>query len=151
MPSFTLPRSPDGLLVDIETGLAAADVLAFRQAGRPIPQPVQARALLDIGSGETCLDSGLLAPVRAAGLTPARVVLVNVAAAGGTALAPVYMLTITVPHPQLGPKSGLTRRAQAVIDLNLRQFGYDALIGRDILEACLLFHDGPGGTFTLAY
>jgi hypothetical protein len=125
-------------------------VTAFRKAGRPLPQPVPIRALLDTGSGETCLDTGLLAAFRAVGLTPARFVTVNLAAAGGMTWAPVYVVGLTVLNPQAGPP-GLVLRSHPVIDLNLRQFGYDALIGRDVLDGCLFFNDGPAGTFTLGY
>lgn len=50
MPSLTGPTTGDGAVIDILVGVNAPGLLALRQTGSPIPQPVPMRAVLDTGS-----------------------------------------------------------------------------------------------------
>ena len=144
--------TPDGDLVDVLIGLSTPAIRALRQAGQPIPQPVAAAALLDQGAANTCLDPAILAPLVALGLMWHRIVLVNApSAAGGQAAACEYDVGLTVVHPSGDVRANLVLGSQAVLELPLSTLGYQALLGRDVLNRCLLVRDGPGLCFTLAY
>jgi hypothetical protein len=151
MNSVSFSLNPAGALVEVHFGLPAAKVNALRRAGRPIPPPVVAQALIDTGADVSCVDKGILAPLIALGLKPNRFVFANLPAAGGTNLTGEYALGILVPHPSGRPKSALQLRSQPVVEQPLATLGYEALIGRDILARCMLIYDGPSGTFTLGY
>ena len=60
-----------------------------------------------------------------------------------------YDVSLIIPHPTL---AALTFQivAAAEAELLLPQ-GFHALIGRDVLETCLLVYDGQNGFFSLAY
>jgi hypothetical protein len=142
---------PEGPILDVFVGLAAHDVRALRHAGRPIPAPVSARALIDTGADVTCIDPGVLNHVIVAGTPPGRFVLTNIPAAGGLTVAPEFAVSLTVTHPSGDPKANLVLRALPVLQQDLNSVDFQVLIGRDVLTRCLFVYDGTGRQFTLCY
>ena len=142
---------PEGARVDVQLGLAAANVLALRNAGRPIPAAIPARALIDTGAEVTCADPQVLAPLTSAGLRPTRFVFANLPATGGLGLCAEYPVGLTILHPSNNPRDHLVLRTYVVVEQGLGALGYQVLIGRDVLAACFLVYDGPSRRFTLAY
>jgi hypothetical protein len=65
---------------------------------------------------------------------------------------PIEARYLTYPWPEeLRPRSKKKLRDHPVLEQPLGQLGYQLLIGRDVLAACLFIHDGPASRFTLAY
>jgi hypothetical protein len=122
----------DGLLVLV--GLPFAEVQRLRAAGSPVPPPVAADALIDSGSDVTVLDPAVLAPLVASGLPVRRTVFVNSPALGGVAPLFEYEVGLTVAADPAVPKFGLTIRTLPVVERQLGALGYQAPIGRDVLE-----------------
>jgi hypothetical protein len=151
MQTFTVAIEAEGALIDVLVGLAAKDLLAFRNAGRPIPAPVAVRALIDTGAEASCAEPQVLLPLVAAGIPPSRFVIANVPALGGVLPAGEYRITLTVMHPSNNPGANWVLRNQAVVEQPLGQLGYQVLIGRDILDRCLHVYNGPARQFTLVY
>jgi hypothetical protein len=151
MHTLSGPIGPEGALVDVLIGLSAPAVQVLRNAGSPVPPPVSARALLDTGAEVSGADPAVLTPLAAHGLQPLRFVFANLPAAGGVRFAPQYNVTLTVVHPSGNPRANLLLRNHPVLELALAPLGYQAVIGRDVLDRCLLLYNGPGGSFTLAY
>lgn len=151
MTTVAVPIGPAGPLVDVELTLPAAALLALRAAGTPIPPPVPAVALIDTGADVTVLDPALLAPLVAAGLRVSRAHLVNAPAAGGLAPALEYRVGLTVAPVAGRPRSGLALRTFPVVERPLGPLGYQALLGRDVLDLVAFFYDGPGKRLTLGY
>jgi hypothetical protein len=72
--------------------------------------------------------------------------------AGGWTVGLQYDISLTVLHPQAGRRSHLVLSTLLVVDKALSpSLGYQALVGRDVLERCLLIYDGQAGQFTLGY
>jgi hypothetical protein len=155
MPLLRLPVSvPDGARVRARVAIDRHTILQLRQAGQAVPQPIDADALLDPGAECTCVDPAVVAQV---GLPPYAF---TFTAAPGTGQAPIplfgnvgvntsHTAGIMILHP-----SGHVGQSLAVPDLivqALRPMGFDALIGRDVLAACVLVYGGPAGSVTLAY
>jgi hypothetical protein len=151
MQTLLISLGPEGALVEISVGLNVPLVRQWRQARRVIPQSVTGRALLDIGADCSCLDPQLLAPFQGAGLQPEGFQPVNIPALGGLHYRAEYYVCLTIVHPSGLPKGNLVLGNQLVIEESLGVLGYQALIGRDVLERCLLVYDGPGKNVTLAY
>jgi len=151
MNTLHAPINAEGALVDVHITLAGPDLLALRQKGSPLPSPVMVRALIDTGAEVTCLDRQVVAPLIAAGLMPGRFLLANIPASGGLQPTVEYTVGLTVLHPSGNLRLGLAMRSLPVIEQPLGALGYQALIGRDVLEHCLLVYDGPGRRFTLAF
>lgn len=67
----------------------------------------------------------------------------------------IYDVSLIILHPQYGanpPVPALVKNTIPVICTELfAAQGIHALIGRDVLQSCLLVYDGVNGTFSLAY
>lgn len=151
MPGVRLARSADGPALDLTIGLSASAVQSMRSAGRPVPSPWRARALLDTGADLTCLDPTALAPLIGAGIPPARYVFSNLPAAGGLIPSAVYAVRLMLQHPSGRPTQALDIRTLMVVERAIGAAGIEALLGRDVLDRCLLIYDGPAGDFTLQW
>lgn len=141
----------EGAVVDVSVGLTAANMQTLRAAGQPIPQPISLRAMIDTGAEVTCVDTGALASLLAVGLSPSRIILANLPASVGLNATREYFVTLSVINPVNTPRSDLVLRNHPIIEQPLRQLGYEALLGRDVLEHCMLVYDGPGRSVTLAF
>ena len=71
MPILKGDLQPEGALVDVQVGWSAGQARHLRQAQRPVPPALDARALLDTGAEITCLDTapdeqgeGIVSPTR---------------------------------------------------------------------------------------
>jgi hypothetical protein len=151
MKTFHLAVQREGALVDVQIGISAVDALALRQAGRPVPPPITAKALIDTGADVTCVDDQALAPLITLGLTPTRHVLTNLPATGGMNFASEFAVSLTILHPSRRPKWHFQIRNQPIVEHPLASLGYQALLGRDVLSRCVLIYDGASGAFTLCY
>ncbi len=151
MDSIRGPITSEGALVDIQVGLSAPVVQGLRASGRPVLQALNARALIDPGAEVTCLDPQILTPLAAAGAALQRVVFANLPSLGGLVASPMYAVSLTVVHPSGTARANLTVRNLPVLEQPLGLLGYQALLGRDVLERCLVVYDGPGRCFTLAF
>jgi hypothetical protein len=151
MHTLNAPIGADGILLDILVGHANANVLLLRRSGRPIPAAVALRALVDTGAEISCVDQQALAPLVAQGLQLGRIVLANLPAAGGLSPTREFVVSLTLLHPSNDPRANLVLRNQPVMEQSLGSLGYQALIGRDVLDRCLHWHNGPDKLFTLVY
>src|SRR3954452_13894883 len=108
MNTLSLPVEDEGPMVDILVGLAAPEVLALRQAGRPVPAPVPARALLDTGASMSSVDPHVLQPlIAAANLPPSRFLFANLPMSGGLNFVSEYAVGLTLVHPSGDPRRNL--------------------------------------------
>jgi hypothetical protein len=135
-------------LVPIQIGLSAPSAQLLRLAFRPVPPPVEARALLDTGAEMTCVDSAL---IQLVGPSFGGTVMANLPAHGGITIVPRYDVTLTIVHPSGDPDQHLVLHNITVLEIPLAVLGYQAVIGRDVLAQCRFLYDGPGNHFELAY
>ncbi len=138
----------DGALVEVAVGLSFSSSKNARAALRPIPPPVNTRALLDTGAEMTCIDLSLV-PIL--GLPLGGATLANVPSQGGLTFTPVHDVSLTVLHPSGKAPDNLMFRDLSVLELPIGARGYQVLIGRDVLAKCRFLFDGPGNRFTLSY
>jgi hypothetical protein len=134
--------------VDILVGLSRPEVQALRAALRPIPQPVQLRALIDTGAEATCLDRAIITRAALPWLSPTQA---NMPGGPGLLWSSIYRAGVTILHPSGRPRQHHVTPYVLVCELPLGLLGYDAVIGRDILATLRFTYDGPAGTFTLDY
>lgn len=141
----------DGPLVEVELTLSRADLRSLRAKGSPLPQPFSVRALIDSGAEVSCIDKQLTSSLIATGMPPGRFLFANMPAVGGLSPTIEYVVSLTLLHPSRKSRSHLVLPSLPVVEQPLGQLGYQALLGRDVLERCLLVYDGPGRSFTLAF
>lgn len=151
MHTLNVPIEPEGPVVNVLVGLNAADVRILRMAGRPVPQPLSLRALIDTGAEVSCVDAQAIAPLVLLGVTPVRYVIANLPVAGGLLPAAEYTVSLSIVHPSGKSRANLVLPSQSIVELSLGQLGYQVLIGRDVLDRCLHIYNGPAQHLTLVY
>lgn len=77
MQTLNASIGPEGAVVDVLVGLAAAHLHVVRSAGQPVPAPVSVRGLIDTGAEVSCVDGQILSPLIAVGLALRHFVFAN--------------------------------------------------------------------------
>lgn len=129
-----------GPVVQVSVGLAEPLVTQLLQKGLSLPTPAAGLALIDTGAAMTCIDETVAQQI---GLP---VVDVGTLGSASHAATPVNI------YPALIEFVGVTFRVNALraFGANISPLGYVAIIGRDLLQACVLVYNGQTGLVTLA-
>ena len=139
MPLLTRPLIAQGALVEVTVTVSASDLRAPNAERGP---------LADTGANRTCLDPSVL---QALDLEPAGTFQVSTPLAEVSGPRDRYRVALVIPAPIFG-ESPLVFDTLEVVAADLRRrFGVQALLGRDVLQRCLLVYNGPEEQFTLAY
>lgn len=117
----------------------------MEKAKQPIPQSLRLRGLVDTGASCTCLDTSIIAALQLAPTGSASILSPTTGAQPHQCSQ--YDVSIILLHPDLS----FNLSAVPVISADLKMQGIMALIGRDVLENCLLVYDGKQKVFTLAF
>lgn len=148
MPIVTLPFGQAGPLVQVSVNLSGPHRDALTAAGQPVPTAVTGTFLIDTGASGTCVDPGLVATL---GLTPSGAVMIQTpSTAGAPHPCAQYDIMLYILPGRPG-EIGYFVDALAVIETSLRPQGIDGLLGRDVLQNCVLITNGPAGILTLAH
>jgi predicted aspartyl protease len=113
---------------------------SLAQQGKILPPPKAGWALIDTGASVTCVDDQA---AKDLGL-PVIDVVPMCSASHAQTLQNVYPIQITIPG--LGFNLQAPRAVGAALDAQ----GLILLIGRDVLQMCTLFYNGPAGQVTLS-
>jgi predicted aspartyl protease len=124
--------------VNLSVGQAIAEQI--RESGRELPPPVSGLALIDTGASVTCVDDAAAQALR----LPVIDVVTMTSASHVATQQNVYPLQIeAVGFP-------MTINAPRVMGAALQAQGLVLLIGRDVLQHCLLVYNGLTGSFSLS-
>jgi len=147
---FTLQFDAGGPLLRAVVSVSAARAGALTAASQELPPPVPIQALVDTGASCTCIDPdilinrlGLMATGEAecltptTGATPQKMKLYDIGLR-------IMAGSVTEPHLYLDP---LPVMESGLFDGQ----GIHALIGRDVLNRCVLIYNGTTRLFTLSY
>lgn len=148
MPHFTLQIAPGGPILTAAVTVSEARAAALRASGKPVPDVVPIQALVDTGASCTCVDPSVLAALM---LSPTGSVRINTPSTGNQPQdADQYDVGLAIPGPPGAIPLYLATVPVVAAEL-LQQHQIHALIGRDILSACVLVYNGTMGWFTLAF
>jgi hypothetical protein len=147
VPHFTLTIGPAGPLLIAYIGVSKPREEALKKAGQQVPQRVQIQALVDTGASVSGINPAIL--TTKLGLTPTGTGAVHTPSSAGAPM-PIFDVSLTVPPGRPG-ETMLYLETLPVIGCDLTAQGFHGLIGRDILQACVLFYNGRAGHFTLAF
>ena len=145
MPVLKGPLQPEGAVLKVQISRSAGQARQLRQALRPVPPALDARALVDTGAEITCVD-GLL--IQQLGLPLAQLALANLPALGGLRVGTHYHAGVVIVHPSGIP---LVVPNLLIMEVPLAGLAYQALIGRDLLARCDFLYSGRRQRFTLRY
>jgi len=137
----------DGPVIDLTVWIGPARSATLHAAGRQVPGPATIRAPVDTGADRTAID---LEVIRGLGLIHHNQALLHSSAAGTRAIpADTYIAQLVLGGLQAAPFPGW--REVQVVGVSVAKQGILALIGRDLLDSCLVVYDGRARTFALAY
>jgi hypothetical protein len=139
---------PDGPVVTVRIVPTRKDMAYRRRARQPLPAPQEVVALIDTGAEISRIDPPVASRLQ---LVPKQFGTVNVPAVGGIGYSTFYEVELIIPHLTALPAQLLVIPDLLVAEVALNTFGYDAVIGRDVLAYCILVYDGPAGAFVLTY
>jgi len=149
MPLLTLPGSIDGPLVNVKIALSVPLQAVTHSFKRSQPQPVFETFLVDTGASHTLVSSDV---IRAWNLTPSSGnTVVGVSTAGVLTRQPAYHLSLFLHGAY--PGQGWMHDSVEVTSVDPKLFAghrYRGLIGRDILNRCILLYNGVA-EFTFVY
>lgn len=126
--------------MQVQVGIAQVIAQQLLQQGKTVPQPAAGLGLIDTGASTTCIDDAV---ARSLGLPVTNVVQVASASHAATPqnVYPAQIEIIGLPLAIAAPNAiGAPLSAQGII----------ALIGRDVLQHCTLFYNGPAGSISFA-
>jgi predicted aspartyl protease len=147
MPHFSLTFTQGAPIVNMIVGVSGARYQALTAAGQAIPPLQNVRALVDTGASGTCIDPLVF---QALGLQPTGSIPVLTPSTGSTPVdADTYDVAISIPNGNL-PALVIHNMPVTASELFVAQ-GFHALLGRDILQQCVLTYNGSIGLFTFAY
>lgn len=140
-----LPVQPSVALLHrgpcVQASVYVADTIAkeIRERGEELPDPIHGHALIDTGASATCIDESA---ANELGVPATDRVKIASASHAQTEQA-VYPISIQL--------SGLiTIQVPRAISAQLSNQGLILLIGRDVLQHCTLFYNGPSGQLTIS-
>jgi hypothetical protein len=148
MPQLILSLDPDGPVVDALAALCDADAQGLSRANLPVPTPLPIRAVLDTGSGLTCIDVRVL---QSLALQPSGRQLIQTASGGSAFDCDLYDVRLCIVHPLASPMFVCDFGNVAVADADLLAMPCPALIGCDLLNRVVFVYDGPNRRFSVTY
>jgi predicted aspartyl protease len=141
--TITLPPAAallgQGPVVPVVLSVAQTIADQLLQQGLPVPAPVSGSALIDTGASSTCIDDATAQTLQ----LPAIDVVTMTSASHASTQQNIYPVLIEVA-------GGIRIDVPRAMGANLAPQSLVALIGRDFLQHCTLFYNGPTGHITLS-
>ena len=144
MPTLTLALDYAGRpIIELYVGVSAAAQAALF-AGKPRPAVMALRALIDTGTSRTVVEEGFLVEL---GLDETGAAWLRSATTGAQpVLAKRYAVSLALAEDVTGV---LAADLEVIAAESLGALGVQALLGRDVLNSCILLYDGPGRIVSL--
>jgi hypothetical protein len=147
MPLITVPIQPLGPLVIAAVAVSQPRVAALTLAGQPLPAPVSGTFLIDTGATSSCVDLALMQPL---GLPPIGKVHMVTPSTGGTPVV-CDQFDASFIIPGNSPEGTFVIPALPLLGVSLAGQSIHGLIGRDILDRCMITYHGPAKIVTFAH
>jgi predicted aspartyl protease len=130
-----------GPMVDLLIGMSHQRLQVLSSAGHAAPPLMRIRGIIDTGATCTCIDSEVIARL---GLVATGSTLVHTTSTGDSPIEYLqYDVDIVVDQAQ----KHVVRYTLPIVASPLSPQGFEALIGRDILDCTTLFYNGPEARF----
>jgi hypothetical protein len=146
VPHITVPIDRfNGPVIALVVGVSFAKHSILKKKGMTAPNPVVMHFLVDSGASHTVVDAQAIAPL---GITPTGITYIHTPSTGDTPVAvQQYDVSLFLHHPDNSKM--IPNLAVTASDFSKQNI--QGLLGRDVLEHCLLVYDGRAGSFALAF
>lgn len=153
MSSINTVTGPNGPVVLAFIGVSKHAEQALKSAGLVVPNAIPAQFLVDTGASGTLIDPSIISPL---GISPKGYTAMHTPSTGGTPImAPIYDVSLifasTTPQDGVGPLQIPYVRTISAISSSMTGQGIAGLIGRDVLDHCILIYNGMTGSFSLSW
>jgi hypothetical protein len=145
MPHFTVMIGSDGPTIDLVVAVGRAWRRRLAAQGTSVPSPTTVRALIDTGSDLSVIHPQI--PQQLGVLATGSVRVRRPGAGGGFRLAALFDTELSIG----GVSPGTLWISTRVVGVAPSTPTVLAVIGRDVLEHCTLFYNGPRSELTLSY
>jgi hypothetical protein len=133
-------------MISVIIGISEPRQTAMTAGGIAIPPAVTLNLLIDTGASCVVLDQDAIASLN---LVPTGVATMHTPSTGAVPhLCNQYDVSLVIPSPKGVP---FEIGALPILESTFRAQGFDGLLGRDVLQQCVLFYNSPLGGYTLAY
>jgi hypothetical protein len=133
-------------MIELYVAVGTTHAAERRANGDPVLGVLPVRALLDTGAKQSHVSLNI---IRALGLEPVGVVDLFTASTGDLSQKmPLYVVDLACAGDRPGP---FVINWPVVGSSKMSGLNVEMLLGRDILNACLLAYDGPNRRISLAY
>lgn len=144
MPIVNYPLAGHGPVIQLYVHVSGQRFGALEAAKQSIPKPVLVDGLIDTGASCSCIDTTIL---RRLELSPTGSAQMHTPSTSGSPhTCSQYDVSLWLLDP--GPHN--IKVTIPIIDSDFAGLGIGMLIGRDILDDCLLVYNGPQKTISLA-
>ena len=127
-------------MVQVTVSVGQQIATQILQKGGTLPPPVSGLALIDTGASSTCVDETAAQQLQLPVIDVVKVASASHAAADQN-VYPIQIEVVGLP---------ITVSAPRAIGAPLEPQGIIVLIGRDVLQHCVLVYNGPTGSFCLS-
>jgi Retroviral aspartyl protease len=145
VPNLPLPIEPQGCFLSILVGVSVPRAQALQGT---VPKPVPARCLIDTGADCTVIDQRILLPL---GISPINQCESHTLSNSGKPAEKRNQFEVSVAVPISATVSHMLVTTLLVMEGPLAHFGFDGLIGRDILALCSFVYNGPAKNVALIF
>jgi hypothetical protein len=147
MPIISFQAQADGPIVSAAVGVSIPRRKLLIDHGLVVPDMVVGTFLVDTGATVTAVAPDLIASL---GLPHIGAVSVHTPSTGATSVA-IDQYDASFIIPGNAPDGTLVIGAIPILATHFRSQGIDGLIGRDILNRCMLVYNGTTGAVSLAH
>ncbi len=145
MPIINGLITAEGPVIDVVIWVSNPRYQALKKANQPVPPIRRVRALIDTGASATAVDSSI---IQSLGLPATGCEPIHTPSSGATpAMCNLFDVSISLTDQN---RPHFLKITLPVIEFDLSLLTIDALLGRDVLESCLMNYNGITGQFTLA-
>lgn len=142
MPIVNSPVSSHGPVIELYVHVSAPRLLALNAANQAVPTAMLVNGLIDTGASCTSIDPAV---VQQLALTPTGTIPIYTPSTGPTPhICNQFDVSLWLPGHNI-------KKTVPVIESRLANQGIDILVGRDVLDDCVLIYNGPAQLVTLAF
>lgn len=148
MAHFTSQIETAGPLLNVQVGVSVPRSEALQKAGKPVPNYITVRGLVDTGASCTSIDPSVVAELELSPTGDLRMVTPSTGA--NAVVVPQYDValaifgTSTQQQPKFDP-------VLPVAEFSLQNQGFKVLVGRDVLAGCVFVYNGAIEHYTLCF